>query len=448
MVPISPEIYSSTAVVMDNRSLSDYISKLEDRRLKRAAAEQEAFDAWNEANEKSLNPSNMRNQELEAFNKGLQEYRTLAIEAKRTPKDYTKRMAAQKKADELIALARESKNAKEIDKEYTNLIRATLNNPEARNTTDYQAILKDKAIHDLPIGWKAGGLMGVPELKRPTDTAPKMDYYKPPPVDVVELFNKNSSGVKLGAGVRTSPTDKDFFYTETSTYTPEGIKSIAERAADKVANNPNLLSSYRVKGQQLSVDQAAQMTAALKKYFPNMQVDDEDPISVVMADMVIEGERRKEEKRIRDAAAFARYQSSLQEGRSQRRLDQLLQGGNVIDNFPDTPISRGTQPTGSIQGGVVYDNKGNLYNGEFRADYGKLPADLPAILSFAKIKLTKKPFTVEVKDGVIQSIKQDGGLKIGRQIVENAQRRFGKGMEFGPQGGGQGFIDDPLGILD
>ena len=446
MVPISPEIYSSTAVVMDNRSLADYIQRLEDRRLKRAAAEQEAFDAWNEANEKSLNPSKMRNQELGKFNEGLQEYRALAIEAKRNPKDYTKRLTAQKKADELLALARASSNAKEIDKEYTTLLRNTLNNPEARKTTDYQRILQDKSIHDLPIGFRAGGFMGIPEMRRPEDTAPKMDYYKPPPIDVVKLFDKNSSGVKLGAGVRTSPTDKDFFYTETATYTPEGIKSIAERVADKVANDPNLLSSYRVKGQQLTPDQAADMTAKLKKYFPNMEVDDDNPISVALADIVIEGERRKEEKKVRDVGAYARYQSGLIEGRAQRRLN-LLQSGNVIDNFPDTPISRGTQPTGSIQGGVVYDNNGNLYNGEFRAAYEKLPADLPAVLSFAKIKLNKKPFTVEVKDGVIQSIKQDGGLKIGRQIIENAQRKFGKGMEFGPQGQ-QGFTDDPLGILD
>ncbi len=36
------------------------------------------------------------------------------------------------------------------------------------------------------------------------------------------------------------------------------------------------------------------------------------------------------------------------------------------------------------EGGLVYDNDGNFYTGEFRTAYEQLPADLPAILKFAQ----------------------------------------------------------------
>ena len=375
----------------------------------------------------------------------------MAIDAQKNPKDYSKKIIAQKKADDLIALIRASKEAKDTDKEYDTLIRTAIGNPEY----DYEAILQDKAIHDLPIGFTALGPGGIPLIERPKDTTPKMDYYKPLPSNIVEDFDKNKSGIELGPLQRLAgaegQTDKDFNYKAKQSYSEPDNLTIAKRVYDYVNENPRKKSSYKVEAQKLllSPQRAAEYAAILKKYKIPKEVSECDPASLAMAKSLIEGESRGLIKTQFDKKAYAAYNSGLIAGRSKQKGEEFT--GNIIDNFPNTPLSRGNKPIGSIQNGVVYDNAGNFYTGELRTAYEQLPADLPAILKVANIKLSKDPklgISVEVKNGVIQSIKQDKSPRIGRQFIENAQKKFGKkGMVFGPQGQ-QGFIDDPLGILE
>lgn len=313
MVPISPEIYSSTAVVMDNRGLSDYILRLEDKRARRAAAEQDAVKAFLKDNEKNLDPTGMRIKDVPKFEQGLQDFRQTSIGVIQNPNDFKKRLEVQQKADALRALVAKSKQEKEVGNKYDNFVIEITKNPELRKTVDFEALLKDKANHDLPLG---------DPNRQEKEFNP--NYYKPAPVSIVDLFEKNKAGIELGAAKRISPNDKDYYYEAEQTYTPEGIKVIASRIADRVQNDPNLKSSYQVKGQSLPPEELAKYNVIAKKYFPNMEVDDDDPVSVAIAEALIEGEARKKPTRVFDRKAFATYQSGLISSRQKGADDGLL----------------------------------------------------------------------------------------------------------------------------
>lgn len=441
MVPISPEIYSSTAVVMDNRGLSDYILKLEDRRVKRAAAEKDAISAFLKDNEKNLDPAGMRATDVPQFEKGLNTFRQTSLDVMQNPNNFKKRLQVQQEADALRAFVAKSKQAKEEGKGYDNLFLEITKNPDLRKSISFNTLLKDKANHDLPIGFQGVPALGIPARQ---DKEFNPNYYKPAPVSIVDLFEKNKQGIDLGAPKKVSETDKDFYYVTEQSYNPEDNKNIALRIADRVATDPNLKDSFEVKGQNYEPAELARLNTIVKKYFPDLEVDDEDPISIAIAESLEEGERRKKQTRVLDRNAEARYRSSLISG---RQAQQQAATGNVLDEFPDVPITRktitGDVPLGSIQGGAVYDNKGNLFTGTFRTAYEQLPAGLPAVLGFAKIKMSKAPATIKVVNGRIESIKQDKMPEINRQIIENAQRKFGKGGQFGVEPSSFN-INDPL----
>lgn len=329
MVPISPQVYSAEAVVFDTKPLFDYAQKLDERRAKRALAEQEAFDEWNKANEKAFDSSNLRTQERPLFDKGLQEYRQLSLEAKRNPRDYNKKALAQKKADELFSLVNKSKNAKEIDKEYVSFLRNIHTNPEQRKTTDLDAVLRDKAIHDLPIGFPGAPFLGIP--KRPDDTSLKMNYYKPAPVNTYDLVQKNLAGVELDAPVKITSTDKDFNYKTLQKYKPEGIVTVAERVGKVVGGDPLLQSSYKVKAQQYSSEDVAKLNLLVKSLkdssgkplLPNLKVDIDDPVSIAVGEAVEDMIKREKSDTKFDRRAYAGFQSFLIEGRKEKGVDLL-----------------------------------------------------------------------------------------------------------------------------
>lgn len=360
MVPISPQAYSAEAVIFDTKPLFDYAQKLDERRAKRALAEQEAFDEWNRANEKALDSSNLRTQERPLFDKGLQEYRQLSLEAKRNPRDYNKKALAQKKADQLFSLVNKSKNAKEIDKEYISFLRNIHTNPEQRKTTDLDAVLRDKAIHDLPIGFSAPFL----GIRRPEDTAPKMNYYKPAPVNTYDLVQKNLAGVELDVPKKVGETDKDFYYKAVQKYKPEGIVAVAERVGKVVSGDPLLQSSYKVKGQQYNSEDMAKLNLLVKSLkdnsgkplLPNLEVDIDDPVSIAVGEAVEDMIKREKSSNVFDKISFAKYQSNL---RKSEKNDEGVSGGAFIDYWaqiksrPEKSIGEKGTELGRIKGVLV-----------------------------------------------------------------------------------------------
>ena len=368
MVPISPQAYSGSAVVFDTRPIFSYAQKIEERRAKQALAEQEAFDEWNKANEKELDPTNIRwSKEGDQFTKGLQEYRSLAIDAKNNPKDYKKKMIAQKKADELFSLIRASKEAKEVDKEYNSFLRNVQTNPEQRKTTDLDAVLRDKAIHDLPIGFPGAPFLGIP--KRPDDTSPKMNYYKPAPVDTYDIIQKNLGGVEMGELEQISQIDKNFQYNVVPKYTTSAIKTIAERVAKSVMADPLLQSSYKVKGQQYDAQDLAKLNflvksvkdASGKPVFSDIEVDIDNPASIAFGEAVEDLlNRRGKVDTVTDQVALERYKSNLR--KSEKSEKEKVEDEGFIDywsqikNSPEKSIGEKGAPDSKRVKGVLVES--------------------------------------------------------------------------------------------
>jgi hypothetical protein len=277
MVPISPEVFSGGAVVFDTRSLFDYQQKIADRRAKRQAAEQEALDSYLKEVAKTPDPYGMRKGDIPAFDQKLNNFRELSNEFRKSPKDLEKRLKLQQAADELKIFVARSKEAKEVDKSYNQLVSELATNPEKRKSTDLQKLMIDKAMHDLPLDYDSP-MLGI---KR-EDKEFNPNYYTPPPVSTYDLFEKNMGGIKLGPAIRISPTDKDFNYVQEEKYSPEGIETIALRIGDKVLNDADLASSYAVKGKNYTDEKLTSFKAMLQKYpkLKDIEVDDDDPVSI------------------------------------------------------------------------------------------------------------------------------------------------------------------------
>lgn len=279
MVPISPEIYSGAAVVMDNRSLFDYMQKIEDRRAKRALAEQEAVDNYLEDVNKKLTPTGMRAQDVPNFLKMQNDFRQLSNQYKST-RDPLKRLELQKKGDEMFLYIQKSKQADELAKP----TRDALGNPENRKKLNTERMMKDLAIHDMPLDFQGR-----------RDINPNASYYRETPFD----FQKQFDEVAKGPGITISeleviPGAK--FNTIVKGFSKPTIGLIADNFVRGIDADEDKKSYYTIRAKNLPADTLAQYGLKIKSYFPDMQLDADlsnDPLQVALAEAIIEGERRK-----------------------------------------------------------------------------------------------------------------------------------------------------------
>lgn len=434
MVPISPEIFSSEAVIFDNRSLFDYQQKLAERRAKREAAEQEALDGYLKELAKTPDPFGMRKGDIPLFKQKLDGFRALSNEFRKSPQDLDKKLKLQQSADELKTFVARSKEAKEVGKRYNDFIAQLAMNPEKRKSTDLEKLVLDKEMHDLPLDFNVP-MLGIVREDKEFDP----NYYIPPPVNTYDLFEKNSKGINLGPAVRISQTDKDFNYVQESRYTPEGIETIALRIADRVENDPDLASSYKTKGAKYSDDELANFKAMLQKYpkLKDIDVDDANPVSIAIAEAVEEGEKRKQQKKVVDTRARTAYQKSFGGGGTPP-IPKIK--GNALDEIGSIKpinIDGGVQ----VVNGVATDATGKPVTGELSFKYDDMPANLVLVLGEKILEPTgrKKDIIVKYENGKAVSIQQSGKSIASRQTVENAQLKYntestrGEQPEFGPK---------------
>lgn len=287
MVPISPEIYSGAAVVMDNRSLFDYIQRLEDRRAKRALAEQEAVDNYLDDVSKKLTPTGMRAQDIPNFLKMQNDFRQLSSQYKST-KDPYKRLELQKKGDEMFLYIQRSKQADELAKP----TREALKNPENRKKLNTERMMQDLAIHDMPLGFQGVQALGIPARR---DINPNASYYRETPFD----FQKQFDEVAKGPGIAVSeleviPGAK--FNTIVKGFSKPTIGLIADNFVRGIDADEDKKSYYTIRAKNLPADTLAQYGLKIKNYFPEIGLDDDlsnDPLQVALAEAIIEAERRK-----------------------------------------------------------------------------------------------------------------------------------------------------------
>lgn len=287
MVPISPEIYSGAAVVMDNRSLFDYAQKIEERRAKRALAEQEAVDNYLDDVSKKLTPTGMRAQDIPNFLKMQNDFRQLSVQYK-SSKDPYKRLELQRKADEMFLYIQRSKQADELAKP----TREALKNPENRKKLNTERMMQDLAIHDMPLDFQGVPMLGIPQRK---SINPNASYYRETPFD----FQKQFDEVAKGPGIAVSeleviPGAK--FNTIIKGFSKPTIGLIADNFVQGIDADEDKKSYYTIRAKNLPADTLAQYGLKIKNYFPDMQVDEDlsnDPLQVALAEAIIEGERRK-----------------------------------------------------------------------------------------------------------------------------------------------------------
>lgn len=290
MVPISPNIYSGAAVVFDNRSLFDYQQKIEDRRLKRQLAEQEAVDSYLEDVNKKLTPTGMRAQDVPNFLKMQNDFRQLSNQYKNTRDPY-KRLELQKKGDEMFLYIQRSKQADELAKP----TREALKNPENRKKLNTEKMMQDLAIHDMPLDFQGVQALGIPARR---DINPNASYYKETPFSFKENFDKAATGpgikfseLSITLGGKTNKISEGF--------NKPTIKSIASNFVDIVDADEDKKSYYAIRAKNPQIYPAQKLVAydkKVKEYFPEITVDDSDWRSIALAEAILEAENRNAEK--------------------------------------------------------------------------------------------------------------------------------------------------------
>jgi hypothetical protein len=336
MVPISSDIYSSAAVVMDNRSLFDYIQKIEDRRAKRALAEQEAVDKYIEDASKKLTPTGMRAQDVPNFLKMQNDFRQLSNQYKST-KDPYKRLELQKKGDEMFLFIQRSKQADELAKP----TREALKNPENRKKLNTEKMMQDLAIHDLPLDFQ---VLGLPMRK---DIDPNASYYRETPFDFIKTFKEAATGPGIKVSELSVSSDGKT-KTITEGFGESAIKSIASNFVKLVDIDEDKKNYYTIRAKDPQIYPAQKLAdydKKVKQYFPDITVDDEDPLSIALAEAIIEAEGRKSQK-FENAPRI-----SVSTGDSAAK-GEFIDYYKQLSDLADKPFTFNTKPGGPKMLGV------------------------------------------------------------------------------------------------
>jgi hypothetical protein len=312
MVPISSDIYSSAAVVMDNRSLFDYMQKIEDRRAKREAAEQEAIDKYIDDASKKLTTTGMRAQDVPSFLKMQNDFRQLSNQYKST-KDPYKRLELQKKGDEMFLFIQKSKQADDSAKP----AREALKNPENRKKLNTEKMMQDLAIHDLPLDFQGVSELGIPSRR---DINPNASYYKETPFDFIKTFKEAATGPGIKVSELSVSSDGKT-KTITEGFGEPAIRSIASNFVKLVDIDEDKKNYYTIRAKDPQIYPAQKLAdydKKVKQYFPDITVDDEDPLSIALAEAIIEAEKRKSQKfenapRISDSTGGATTQGPVRD---------------------------------------------------------------------------------------------------------------------------------------
>ena len=423
MVRISPEIYSGGAVLFDTRSLFDYQQKIADRIAKKQAAEQEAIDNYLKELAKTPDPYGIRTNDYDVYKKKLEDYRALYNDYKKSPRDATKRFKLEQAADGLKIFVARSKEEKEKDKSYINLIASLATDPEKRKTTDFDRLIADKTNQDLPLDFKGVAALGIPARK---DKDFNPNYYTPK-FDFQATFDNAAKGPGITTSeLSVTPSKTRGYNVIQKGFGVSAIKSIASNFGNDVESDDDKKSYYKTKFNTITPEKLTEQNIRLKKYFPKMEVDDDNPVSLAMAEAIEEAERRTSS----DLVAVSRG-TTVNVGGGKDQSKQKL-SGNAIDEVGSIdPVTISTKDKngfigkGIIKDGVARDNTGNLYTGKVNFSYEYIPANLVAVLDFNKTPLDQdEPIIVHYKNGEAIGITQPGKPFLSRKAIENAQLKY------------------------
>lgn len=274
MVPISPQAYSAEAVIFDTKSLFDYKQRLDERRAKRALAEQEAVENYLKELPKSINPAGMALNDIPDFLAMQKEFRQLSNKYKST-KNPLDKIALENKADEMFLHVNKSKDKVKKSEQPT----ATLADPNKKGKVDFISLSSALDFHNLPIK--------DPKRKEITSLSP---YFFPEQYDEVSTFNEAAKGVDKSQ-FPTTIVGKDKIIP--IAYGDDAIRLIGENYVKLVSINPTGVNYYKGKLENLPADKIAEAVARVKKYYPKLDIDDDSPSLIMLSDAISTAEKVK-----------------------------------------------------------------------------------------------------------------------------------------------------------
>jgi hypothetical protein len=381
MVPISSDIYSGAAVVMDNRSLFDYIQKIEDRRAKRALAEQEAADNYAKDIGKNLTPTGMKTNDIPHFIQLQQEIRKLS-DKYRSTKNPLDKFALNNKADEALLFINESKAAVKEGEQPT----SALGNVGNRNKVDFENLAQDLDLHNLPLKDPRRKKIGA-----------LSNYFYPEQFDEVETFNQAAKGIEkseLGTTIVKGQKIIPVGYGENA------IKSIAENYLKIVDINPDATRYYKGKLKNLPAEKVAEAVARVKKYYPQLDIDDDEPSFLKLSDAIEAAEQRTSQKienapRISDSTG-----DSAAKG-------QFIDYYKQLSDLADKPFTFNIKPGGAKMIGVPMRKITST-------SLQKLIIDIANDLNPNKDYNQTNLYVKKLDDGTIRIIDADDNIDLGQ----------------------------------
>jgi len=274
MVPISPQAYSAEAVIFDTKPLFDYAQKLDERRAKRALAEQEAVDNYLKELPKSINPAGMAVNDIPDFLAMQKEFRQLSNKYRST-KNPLDKIAVEGKADEMLLHVSKSKDKVKKSEQPT----ATLADPNKKGKVDFTSLSSALDFHNLPIK--------DPNRKEITSLSP---YFFPEQYDEVSTFNEAAKGVDKSQ-FPTTIVGRDKIIP--IAYGDDAIRLIGENYVKLVSIKPEGVSYYTGKLKNLPSDKIAEAVVRVKKYYPKLDIDDDSPSLIMLSDAISTAEKVK-----------------------------------------------------------------------------------------------------------------------------------------------------------
>jgi len=204
--------------------------------------------------------------------------------------------------------------------------------------------------------------LGIPQRR---DINPNASYYKETPFDFIKTFKEAA----IGPGIKVSElsvSSDGKTKTITEGFGKPAIKSIASNFVKLVDIDEDKKNYYTIRAKDSQIYPAQKLAdydKKVKQYFPDITVDDEDPLSIALAEAIIEAEGRKSQK-FENAPRISVSTGGGGASGATGRID-LTTYRDVGENKDVTDIFQGVKVTGLPKGEsmlakqVLYDQKKN-----------------------------------------------------------------------------------------
>lgn len=291
MVPISPEIYSSTAVVMDNRGLADYIARTQQRLAAQKAAKDEALDKYFNDLQNKINTAGVRTQDLK-MNPADPNSPGILTDIEQWGNNWMQNKEAIRKGglpqqqhlnkfQEIIRKIQQSKDRAKTSDEINKLrIEGKI------DEEDFPTVQKiDASIYD-PRGYKEDGIteysLGDFSAFVPTWDVPKRKQY----IDFA------ASGIDPAGRINEKTVVDSYTGNKVTTfdkvYTQDQLKKMAEKAI-AIGSDKSGLKTYKKILQEGERDVPSEEFISLAKAYNSVFRDDamDTPLKVAAADIIL-----------------------------------------------------------------------------------------------------------------------------------------------------------------